>query len=307
MKIIHAPSEMQQTALEERRQGRRIALVPTMGALHEGHLSLIRLARREADVVVVSLFVNPTQFGPGEDFSRYPRDPEQDRAASEQAGADILFCPPVEAIYPAGFSAVVDEESLTHRLEGEQRPGHFRGVATVVVKLFHLVQPDVAVFGQKDAQQLSLVRRLIRDLNFPIRLVAGPTIREPDGLARSSRNAYLRPEHRYQAPVLYQALKAAEALYQRGERNAQAIRQAVRQALTAAPDGVPDYVDVVDPDTFEPVERAAAGTLVVLAVRFGETRLLDNIVFDPAGAVSRPAGTDADPASGGPSRPVSRG
>jgi pantoate--beta-alanine ligase len=249
-----------------------------MGALHEGHLSLARLARGESGFVVVSIFVNPLQFGPGEDFTRYPRPEEDDRAKLSGEGVDVVYLPAPAEFYPAGFSTAVDVGGVSENGEGGARPGHFRGVATVVAKLFHQVAPDVAVFGRKDLQQVAVVRRMIRDLDFPIRLVVGDTVREPDGLAMSSRNAYLSPEDRRLASAFPRTLFRARDAAAHGERDAAKIAANVRHELADAGVGI-DYVDVVDPDTMAPVAQASPGSALAAAVRIGNTRLLDNVLL----------------------------
>ena len=277
MNIIESLHEMQATARTMRAEGKRTALVPTMGALHEGHLSLIRQARREADVCLVSLFVNPTQFGAGEDYGRYPREFERDKRLCEEEGVEVLFAPSVETMYPPGLAVFVEEPPAAHMLEGALRPGHFRGVLTIVAKLFNLVLPDVAVFGEKDAQQLFLIRRMTADLNFPLRIVGCPTVREPDGLAMSSRNAYLSPEERRDALCLRRALDRAEELFRSGEANVQQIKDGMLEVIRSVPNANMDYIEVVDEETFHPTSTAKAGSRVVLAVRLGETRLIDNM------------------------------
>lgn len=259
-----------------RRAGERIALVPTMGALHAGHLSLVERAREAAGRVVASIFVNPTQFGPQEDFSRYPRAPERDASLLEEAGCDLLFLPAVETIYPPGHATFVEPGGAAEGLEGACRPGHFRGVATVVAQLFHLVQPDVAVFGQKDAQQLAVVRQMTRDLHFPVEIVAGATVREGDGLALSSRNAYLSAEERRAATVLWAALQAGVRQIEAGEREPRRVRQRLRAVLGGEPLAKLEYAEVVDEITFRPIERLRGSVVLVVAARVGETRLIDN-------------------------------
>jgi pantoate--beta-alanine ligase len=259
----------------------RIGLVPTMGALHEGHLSLVRRARADNDTVVVSIFVNPTQFGPSEDYARYPRDPDRDLALLRDLGTDVVFMPPVEEMYPEGFDTYVQVEKLSQVLEGASRPGHFRGVATVVTKLFNIVQPHRAYFGQKDAQQLAVIRRLTRDLDLPVEVVGLPTVREPDGLAMSSRNAYLSPEERKAAPVLYRSLEAAQELWRSGVRDVSLIRQRMNEVLAAEPLARVDYVSVADAETLEELETVDRPALVSLAVRIGGTRLIDNVTLMP--------------------------
>ncbi len=253
--------------------------VPTMGYLHEGHLSLVRRARAENDHVAVSIFVNPTQFGPHEDYDRYPRDLERDLHLLEPLGVDLVFAPSVEEMYPPGFQTWVVVEEVSRPLEGTARPGHFRGVATVVAKLFHIVQPDRAYFGQKDAQQVAVIRRMIQDLNFPVEIVVCPTVREPDGLAMSSRNTYLNPEERRAATVLFRALQAAKARYEAGERDAERLRETMREVIGAEPLARLDYVSVADPETMQELSRVEGRALLSLAVYIGKTRLIDNILL----------------------------
>ena len=276
MRIVRDALELRDAVREARASGRTVGFVPTMGALHGGHFSLVRQARAETGFVVVSIFVNPLQFAPGEDLARYPRKESEDTAALEREGVDVVYLPDSAAIYPPGFSTAVEVSGVTEGGEGSARPGHFRGVATVVAKLFLLVSPDVAFFGRKDLQQVAVVRRMIRDLDFPIRLVVGETIREPDGLALSSRNAYLSPEERRIAAALPRALFAARDAAVRGERNAGLLAGRVRRELEAENIGV-EYVDVVDPDTMKPVPQAVSGTALAAAVRVGRTRLIDNV------------------------------
>lgn len=285
MQIIESPAELQLAALALRSAGETIALVPTMGNLHEGHLSLVREARARASRVIVSDFVNPTQFGPNEDYASYPRTFEADCALLEREGADIVFHPAPEAMYPEGTSVSLVETSLSRNLCGAQRPGHFNGVCTVVAKLFLLAQPHVAVFGRKDAQQLRVIRRMVRDLNFPIEIVGAPIVREADGLAMSSRNQYLRPEERRQAPALHHALEACEKAFAAGERSVAALRGSILGVLAAeAPGGTPDYVELADDETLELLADGATvvrPVLAALAVRFGSTRLIDNTELRP--------------------------
>ncbi len=261
-------------------EGWRIGFVPTMGALHEGHLGLVRRATEMTDKVVVSVFVNPTQFGPEEDFDNYPRDPESDTNLLLAAGCDLLFLPEIETIYPPGHRTYVEVEGVSTGFEGDQRPGHFRGVATVVSQLFHLVAPDLAVFGEKDAQQLAVIRRLVRDLHLPVMIEALPTVREEDGLAMSSRNAYLGVEDRQAATVLYRALQSAEAAIQKGERSGEKIRGILNEVLSTEPRLRVDYAEVVDADDFEPLEYLTGRIVVPVAGRLGTTRLLDNLQID---------------------------
>jgi pantoate--beta-alanine ligase len=277
MRTARTESELRHQVSLWKAEGRRIGFVPTMGALHEGHLSLVRIARERADRVVASVFVNPTQFGPGEDFSRYPRQPEKDAGMLEAAGCDLLFLPQVETIYPPGNATFVEPAGAAEGLEGTCRPGHFRGVATVVLALLNLVRADVAVFGEKDAQQLAVVRQMARDLHLPVEIVAGPTVREADGLALSSRNAYLSPEERRAAAVLYRALRAAEAAIAQGERRGDEVRRRLREVLESEPLARVEYAEVVDADSFRPVDWLAGRLVLPLAVRIGGTRLIDNI------------------------------
>jgi pantoate--beta-alanine ligase len=253
--------------------------VPTMGYLHEGHLSLVRRARAENDRVAVSIFVNPTQFGPHEDYARYPRDLERDLRLLEPLGVDLVFVPSVEEMYPPGFQTWVIVEEVSRPLEGASRPGHFRGVATVVAKLFNILQPDRAYFGQKDAQQTVVIRRMVQDLNIPVEIVICPTVREPDGLAMSSRNTYLNPEERRAATVLFRALQAAKVRYEAGERDAERLREAMREVIRAEPLARIDYVSVAHPETLQELERVEGPALLSLAVYIGTTRLIDNLML----------------------------
>jgi pantoate--beta-alanine ligase len=252
-----------------------VGAVPTMGYLHEGHLALVRRARAENDHVVVSIFVNPTQFGPNEDFARYPRDPDRDLALLRTEGVDVVFMPSVEEMYPKGFATYVNVERLTERLEGAHRPGHFRGVATVVTKLFHILQPHRAYFGQKDAQQLIVIRRMTRDLAFPVDIVDVPTVREPDGLAMSSRNVYLSPDERRAATVLFRALERARELWDAGVRDGDRLRMAMQEVIDGEPLARADYVSVADPETLDELGAIEGPALASLAVRLGSTRLID--------------------------------
>ena len=263
--------------------GRRVGLVPTMGALHEGHRSLMRAARAGCDVVVVSIFVNPTQFGPGEDFQHYPRPIETDLAACREEGVDAVFVPAAAEMCPPGAVTMVAVRRFTEGLCGRFRPGHFDGVTTVVAKLFNIVQPDRAYFGQKDAQQAVVVRQMVRDLDWPIEIVVRPTVREPDGLAMSSRNAYLSPQDRKQAVCLSAALAWAETWIARGDRDAAKLVAGMRERIESAGPCQIDYIEVVDADTLEPKSSAAGRCLVALAVRIGGARLIDNVVVDAVG------------------------
>lgn len=254
--------------------------MPTMGALHQGHLSLIRLARKHSDFVVVSIFVNPTQFGPKEDYKKYPRDLKKDAALCQTAGADLIFSPNVKEVYPEGFSTFINVEGLTQGLCGASRPGHFRGVATVVYKLFNVVRPDVAVFGQKDAQQLAVIKRMVKDLDLPVKIIGAPIVRERDGLAMSSRNAYLTLEERAEAVTLYRALLKAKALADSGQGTADRIKSEIKKILYRdAPLGEIDYIEIVDNETLKPIKEIQKNTLIALAVKFPNARLIDNIVL----------------------------
>jgi pantoate--beta-alanine ligase len=281
METIANPGKMTTFARECRVKGERIGFVPTMGALHEGHLSLIRRARQVADRVVVSLFVNPAQFGPQEDFQKYPRNPELDSELARLAGADVLYVPKVAEVYPPGYRTYVAVEGLGTVLEGSSRPGHFRGVATVVTKLLHRVSPHAAFFGQKDAQQAILIKKLVQDLEMDVEIVICPIVRDKDGLALSSRNIYLSAEERRVAPVLYRALKKAESAITRGRvRRAGEILQMIRETLAGEPLVSLDYVDVVDTRSLEPLDLVRGKVLIPIAARVGTTRLIDNIMLD---------------------------
>jgi len=273
------------TALPELRMARRslfgtVGFVPTMGYLHTGHISLVQAARAECDHVVASIFVNPTQFGPNEDLARYPRNLPRDLSLLEAAGVDLVWTPTVEVMYPSGFQTWVEVEELTRPLEGEIRPGHFRGVTTVVAKLFNAVSPDKAYFGQKDAQQAAVIRRMTKDLDFPIEIVVCPTFRELDGLAMSSRNIYLNPEERQAATVLFRALSAAESAFDSGERGADELRALVRETVSAEPLAKLQYVSCADYDTLEELETVRGKALLSMAVLMGKTRLIDNFVLE---------------------------
>jgi pantoate--beta-alanine ligase len=261
-----------------RRVGQHLGLVPTMGALHEGHLSLMRAAKASCDTVAASIFVNPTQFGPNEDLAKYPRSFDRDREMLERAGVDMLFAPTVEEMYLAGAVTWVTVEELSGKLDGRSRPRHFRGVSTVVTKLFHIVEPDTAFFGQKDAAQVTVIRRMVRDLNLPIEIRVCPIVREPDGLAMSSRNAYLDPQQRQQALLLHRSLMQVEKLVQQGERSGAKLADAGRKELNATSVRL-DYFEVVDPETLDPIEDVSNGALIAVAAFIGTTRLIDNIVL----------------------------
>jgi pantoate--beta-alanine ligase len=276
---LTAVAELRSWTLTQRDAGRRIALVPTMGYLHAGHLTLVDEARQRADVVIMSIFVNPLQFGPNEDLARYPRDLLRDRALAAGRGVDALLVPPLEVMYPPGSEVRVVPGPTAERWEGAARPGHFTGVLTVVAKLFHLVQPDLACFGQKDIQQLTLIRRMVRDLDWPVEIVAVPTVREADGLALSSRNAYLDTEQRGRAVVLSRALLAAHQAWCDGETRAHTIEQRMRLELKTTPEVAVEYIAIVDPEALAPVSVVNATTIVAIAGRVGRTRLIDNIVL----------------------------
>ena len=277
MRLVEKIADMKALAKEWRKSGETIGFVPTMGYLHEGHLSLVRKAREDNDRVVVSIFVNPTQFGPNEDYNRYPRDLERDMKLLEPLGVDAVFHPSVEEMYPEGYRTYVEVVDITERLCGASRPGHFRGVTTVCCKLFNIVMPHRAYFGKKDFQQLVVIKNMVRDLNMDLEIVPMPIVREPDGLAMSSRNTYLNPEERKAALCLYRSLKRAVELYEQGERNAKLIKEEVTRVIQSEPLAKIDYVEVVDPETFRPVDKVERGTLVALAVFVGPARLIDNV------------------------------
>ncbi|HUJ30338.1 MAG TPA: pantoate--beta-alanine ligase [Candidatus Acidoferrum sp.] len=280
METIHTIAWMKQVAQEARKNDRLLGLVPTMGALHDGHVSLIRRAQQECSPVVVSIFVNPTQFGPSEDFQKYPRPIESDRAVLEKIGVDYLFAPSAGEMYPSGFRTAVDVERLSERLEGRSRPGHFRGVATVVLKLFEIVQPRFAFFGRKDAQQVRIVQQMASDFNLDTEIVVCPIVREPDGLALSSRNAYLKPEDRRAATVLCRALDALRREVTGGEHDVARLLVALRQVVDAEQSVSLDYAEIVDAETFEPVVTLRRRCYVLLAARVGGTRLIDNALIE---------------------------
>jgi pantoate--beta-alanine ligase len=273
------------STLDELRSARllldgKLGLVPTMGYLHEGHISLARRAKAECDHVAVSIFVNPTQFSPNEDLAKYPRDLDRDLHLLEDAGVDLVWTPTPEVMYPPGFQTWVEVEEMTRPLEGARRPGHFRGVTTVVTKLFNAVQPAKAYFGQKDAQQAAVIRQMTKDLNFPIEIVVCPIVREPDGLAMSSRNVYLDADQRKAATVLYHSLSAAKAAYEKGERNAEKLRQIMKATIGSEPLAQMQYVSCADYDTLQELEKITGKTLLSMAVFFGKTRLIDNFVLE---------------------------
>lgn len=283
MKLIQDIDEMTMASMDMKSKGMTIALVPTMGYLHEGHLSLVRFAVDTADSVVVSIFVNPSQFGPNEDFARYPRDMERDKALLEAEGVDILFCPDPDDMYPDGFKTWVEVEGLSNIMCGASRPGHFRGVATVVCKLFNIIRPDRAVFGEKDFQQLAIIRRMVKDLNMPVEVAGCPIVRERDGLAMSSRNIYLDPEERRIAVCLFEALKLAEDLVKKGECLAERIMDEVKKHILSRPKTKIDYIFLGDPETLGPVDTIKdRPVLLALAVWVGGTRLIDNTILNGA-------------------------
>jgi pantoate--beta-alanine ligase len=265
---------------EERKKGKRIGFVPTMGYLHEGHLSLVRQSVKDNDLTVVSIFVNPIQFGPGEDFERYPRDIERDKRLLEKEGVDYLFFPTSEEMYPSGFKTFVEVAELGKKLCGKSRPGHFRGVTTVVLKLFNIVQPDKAYFGQKDAQQAIIIKKMVKDLNLDVEIVVMPIVREEDGLAMSSRNVYLDEEERKNATVLYKSLKEAERMIKEGERDAEKVINRMREIVMSYPKALIDYIEIVDTEELNPVNPIKGKVLIALAVYIGKARLIDNTILE---------------------------
>jgi len=283
MQVLNTVKAMQAEAGRIRQEGRTISFVPTMGYLHEGHLSLIRIAREHADVVVVSIFVNPTQFEPSEDLDAYPRDLPRDERLAEGAGGDIIFYPPVEEMYPAGYLTYVHVNEITETLCGASRPVHFQGVTTICAKLFHIVKPHIAVFGQKDAQQAVVIQRMVKDLDFDMEIVVAPIVREKDGLAMSSRNTYLSPQERQDALSLNQSLRLAESLiHQQGERRSEVIVQAMRDHIEKRDSTRIDYISIVHPETLKPLEKIEDRALIALAVVVGNTRLIDNVIIEIA-------------------------
>jgi pantoate--beta-alanine ligase len=283
MVLCETVAEMHAACRSLRNGEHTLGLVPTMGALHAGHLSLVAAARTECDAVVASIFVNPTQFGPSEDYEAYPRDFEQDCRKLESAGVHALFAPPVEEMFPPGNSTFVDTGELGTRLDGASRPGHFRGVATIVARLFHIVRPDRAYFGQKDAAQAAVLRHMVRDLNFPVQLIVCPIVREPDGLAISSRNRYLSSTERSCSLILSNALATAQHLAQHGETRAEVLRAAMLTTFETDPQVRVDYAAIVDPETLLPVDEITHGALVAVAAWIGRTRLIDNLLIAPRG------------------------
>jgi pantoate--beta-alanine ligase len=281
MKIVTSPAEMKILSLTFQKAGKKVGLVPTMGALHAGHVSLLKTAQQLCDIVVMSIFVNPTQFGPAEDFKKYPRPFDEDCKKAEENWCDVVFAPSEEGMYPAGYSTYVNVEKTTDRLCGANRPGHFRGVTTVVLKFINIVMPHIAVFGQKDGQQCIVIKRMIADLNVPVKLVIAPTVRESDGLAMSSRNAYLTQDERSEAPEIFKGLKNALALYESGERDAKRLCSSVAETYRRAAGFSVEYVELVDTVTAEAVSAFSGTALLAVAVRTREskTRLIDNIVL----------------------------
>lgn len=279
MDIITSLKQMQEYVLKRRGAGRTIALVPTMGFLHEGHAALLREGRKRADILILTIFINPTQFGIGEDLGKYPRNMERDKVIALDAGVDIIFAPTASEMYPEGYQTYVNLDELSHPLCGTGRPGHFRGVATVVSKLFNILQPNVAFFGEKDYQQLAIIRRLTADLNIPVEIVGMPTVRESDGLAMSSRNSYLSAEERTAALCLSRALSLAADCYRSGELSVQVLRDKVMKLLDNEAYAAVEYVELCDRETLESVEQASDETLMALAVRIGKTRLIDNMIL----------------------------
>jgi pantoate--beta-alanine ligase len=283
VKVLESVEQTRAACAHARAEGKRIGLVPTMGALHEGHLSLVRAARAQTDFVVVSIFVNPTQFGPTEDFSKYPRTFERDRELLEREGVAVLFAPTAEEMYPQGACTFVEVEDLPRKLEGRTRPTHFRGVTTVVNKLFNIVHPERAFFGQKDAQQTVILRKMVCDLNMDVQLVVMPIVREPDGLAMSSRNRYLDAKQRKQALILYRAVCRIQTLADRGERSADVLLEAGRSVVAEEPEVRLDYLEIVDRETLDPVADVGRGALVAIAAYVGPTRLIDNALLQGSG------------------------
>jgi pantoate--beta-alanine ligase len=288
MRVIRTIAEMQAICRTVHREDKTIGLVPTMGALHAGHLSLVRSARSQNDAVVVSIFVNPKQFGPNEDFGKYPRNFEQDCAMLDQTGVDFVFAPSAEEMYPEGGTTYVHVEGVSEKLDGRSRPGHFKGVTTVVAKLFHIIPADHAYFGQKDAAQVAVLRKMVRDQNFDIELVVCPIVREKDGLAMSSRNAYLNEAERKQALVLHRALLRIQTLADTGESNAATLAQVGREVIAEEPAAKLDYLEIVDSDTLDPIADIGKGALVAVAASIGSTRLIDNLVLHGAGSARGP-------------------
>lgn len=279
IRLLRTPDQVRRFAKSSKAGGRSLGLVPTMGYLHEGHLSLIRRAKRENNTVVVSIFVNPAQFGPKEDFKKYPRNLKRDKRLAKEAGADAIFYPSAKKMYPAGYSTYVDLTGITDKLCGRSRPGHFKGVATVVTKLFNAASPDIAYFGQKDAQQAIVVKRMARDLDMGLKIRVMPIVREADGLAMSSRNKYLSKDQRCDAAVLYESLMLAKKLIKSGERNADKIRSIIKKRIRSKGFARIDYISIVNTEDLKDVKKIKKGTMIALAVRIGRTRLIDNIII----------------------------
>ena len=279
LKIYTTIDEMRTASRTARREGKRLGLVPTMGALHDGHLSLVRAAHQSSDTIAASIFVNPTQFGPNEDLAKYPRFFERDCELLEGEGVDLLFAPSVEEMYPPGAETWVIVEELSNKLDGRSRPGHFRGVTTVVSKLFHIMDPDLAYFGQKDAAQVAIIRRMAHDLNLPVEIVVCPIVREPDGLAMSSRNAYLDAEQRKKALVLHRSLMRVRHILEQGENSAEKLAAAARSEFAAEPSVRLDYFEIVNPETLDPIQDIGRGALIAVAAYVGNTRLIDNLLI----------------------------
>ena len=288
MKVLETVDQMRAACFAFKRDGKRLGIVPTMGALHAGHLSLVRAARQQCQAVAVSIFVNPTQFGPNEDFSKYPRTFDRDKQMLEAEKVDLIFAPSVEEMYPAGAKTFVHVEDMSKKLCGRSRPGHFRGVTTVVAKLFNIMEPDLAFFGQKDAAQCAILKRMVRDLALRVQIVVCPIVRETDGLAMSSRNAYLSPTERKQAAILHRALMRVQFLADKGERSSDKLITSAREVLAEQPEVRVDYVEIVDNDTLEPVSDVSRGALVAVAAFVGSTRLIDNILLTGAGQAQHP-------------------
>lgn len=281
MKLFRSPRNLQRYMMKLKKEGKKIGFVPTMGYLHEGHLSLVRKARKENDMVVISIFVNPTQFSPGEDYKRYPRDLQRDFEMASKEKVDIVFCPRAEEIYPSHYRTWVVVEGLSEVLCGKFRPGHFKGVTTICSKLFNIVQPDIAYFGQKDAQQAIIIKRMVEDLNFPLKIKVLPIVREKDGLAMSSRNVYLTNEERKQASILFQALTEAKKLVKSGERDARKLKKKIRNLIAQANLARINYVEIVDLNSLNPLKEIEKPALLAVAVWFGKARLIDNIILKP--------------------------
>lgn len=280
MQVVHQISELKKTIEETKGKGHSIGFVPTMGFLHEGHLFLMRTARKENDLVVISIFVNPLQFGEGEDLEEYPRDLTKDMELAYELGCDLVFAPAVQEMYPPGYATFVDVEALTENLCGATRPGHFRGVTTVVTKLFNLVQPDRAYFGQKDAQQALVLKKMVKDLNMNLDLIVLPTVREEDGLAMSSRNSYLSTQNRREAAILYRSLKQAQEMIAEGERDAATIKKTIRKTIENNASAEIDYIEITDTRNIQPLAMLEGECLIALAIKFGETRLIDNLLVE---------------------------